>query len=104
MSIHLSKELRKQYGKRSLPVRKGDEAKETRGSRKGLKVKVAEVNLGSLTIYLEGQVRDKVSGRKVPIPFKPANLQLVEAKLADKKRAAIVERAKAARAKIGVKK
>jgi large subunit ribosomal protein L24 len=34
-SAHLSKELRKQWNKRSLPVRKGDEVKIMRGKFKG---------------------------------------------------------------------
>ena len=102
MSVHLSKDLRKQLGKRALSVRKGDEVKVVRGSKKGLKGKVADVDLNGLVVYLEGQLRTKVSGRKTPLPFKPANLLLTDAKISDKKRAAIIERAKAA--KIVVKK
>ncbi len=94
LSVHLSKDLRKQLGKRALPLRKGDEVKVIRGSKKGLKGKVAEVDLRNIVIYLEGQLREKVSGRKVPIPFKPANLLLTDAKLTDKKREAIIQRAK----------
>ncbi len=97
LSTHLSKDLRKQFGKRALPVRKGDEVKVIRGAKKGLKGKVADVSLSKTAVYLEGQIRDKVSGRKVAIPFKPANLLLTDVKLNDKKRVAIIERAKAAK-------
>src|SRR3989344_4214193 len=62
MSVHLSKDLRKQLGKRALSVRKGDEVKVVRGSKKGLKGKVADVDLNGLVVYLEGQLRTKVSG------------------------------------------
>ncbi len=101
LSTHLSKDLRKQFGKRALPVRKGDEVKVIRGAKKGLKGKVADVSLSKTAVYLEGQIRDKVSGRKVAIPFKPANLLLTDVKLTDKKRVAIIERAKAAKQKGG---
>ena len=94
VSVHLSKDLRKQLRKRSLPIRKGDEVKVIRGKKKGLKGKVAEVDLSALSIYLEGQLREKISGRKVPLPFRPSNLQLTDVKLTDKKRVAIIERAK----------
>lgn len=94
VSVHLSKDLRKQLRKRSLSVRKGDEVKVIRGSKKGIKGKVADVKLKSLTIFIEGQVREKVSGRKVPIGFRPSNLQLTDVKLSDKKRTAIIDRAR----------
>ena len=101
VSAHLSKDLRKQYGKRSLPLRKGDEVKVVRGSQFGLKAKVSQVNLNYLRVYLEGQLREKTGGKKSPIPFHPSNLLITEAKLTDKKREALVARAKSAK---GVKK
>lgn len=100
VSVHLSKDLRKQFGKRALPLRKGDEVKVIRGKKKGLKGKVANIDLHHSVIYLEGQLREKVSGRKVPIPFRTANLLLTEAKISDKKREAIIQRAKSEKAKI----
>lgn len=99
IGVHLSKELRNQFGKRSLPLRKGDEVKILRGSKYGLKAKVAEVNLDDLTVYLEGQLREKTAGKKVPVPFQASNLMITDAKLTDKKRAALVERAKASKSK-----
>jgi len=97
VSAHLSKDLRKQYGKRSLPLRKGDEVKVVRGSQSGLKAKVSQVDLNYLRVYLEGQLREKVGGKKSPIPFRPSNLLITEAKLTDKKREALVARAKSAK-------
>ncbi len=101
VSVHLSRDLKKQLGKRALSVRKGDEVKVLRGEKKGLKAKVAEVDLKNSIIYLEGQLGEKVSGRKVPLQFKPANLLLTEAKISDKKREAIIQRAKAGKQKGG---
>ncbi|HIJ98863.1 TPA: 50S ribosomal protein L24 [archaeon] len=94
VAVHLSKDLKKQLGKRALAVRKGDEVKIVRGAKKGLKAKVAEVDLKNSIIYLEGQLTEKVSGRKVPLKFRPSNLLLTEAKISDKKREAIIQRAK----------
>ncbi len=102
VSVHLSKDLRKQYGRRSLPVRKGDEVKVLRGSHSGLKAKVSDVNVAKIRIYLEGQLRNKAAGKKAAIPFHPSNLLLTDAKLGDKKREAIISRSKSG--KIGVKK
>lgn len=101
VSVHLSKDLRKQYQKRSLPLRKGDEVKVMRGSNAGLKAKVSKIDLSRIRIYLEGQLRNKAGGKKVPIPFQPSNLLITEAKLADKEREAIVARSRASK---GVKK
>ena len=73
-------------------MRKGDEVKVLRGSSAGLKAKVSEVDLNRVRIYLEGQLRSKVAGKKAPIPFQPSNLMITDAKLADKEREAIVKR------------
>lgn len=43
MSAHLSKDLRKKYGVRALPVRKDDEVTIVRGTHKGTKGKITSV-------------------------------------------------------------
>ena len=45
LSAHLSKELRQKYGKRNLPLRKGDEVLVMRGFFRKKKAKVSLVNL-----------------------------------------------------------
>ncbi len=87
LSAHLSKELRKKYGKRSFPLRKGDEVLVMRGSFKKKKAKVSIVNLKSSIIFLEGLQRQKKDGTKVNVPFHPSNLQIQSLSLDDKKRA-----------------
>lgn len=86
VSVNLSKELRKKYGKRNLPVRKGDNVKIMRGKFKNKKGKVLEVNLKKSKITVEGiQVR-KQDGSNVNFKLKPSNLQITELMLDDKSR------------------
>lgn len=86
MSAHLSKELRKKYGRRAAPVRKGDEVKVMRGSFADKKAKVADVNLKTLKVQLEGITRQKKDGTKVSVGFSPSILQIVAIETGDKER------------------
>jgi large subunit ribosomal protein L24 len=86
LSAHLSKELRKKHGKRSLPLRKGDEVLVMRGSFRKKKAKVSSVNLKEGFAVLEGIQRSRKDGTKVNIPFHPSNLQIQTPNLDDKKR------------------
>lgn len=92
VSAHLSKELRAQLKKRSLPLRKGDEVKIMRGKFSGKTGKVAEVDLKKLKIFIDGVTRKKADGKEVKIPFRPSNLLITRAELSDKKRQKIIER------------
>jgi len=86
LSMHLSKELRKKHGKRSMPARKGDEVLVMRGSSYGKKAKIASVNYKTQKIYLEGIQRSKRDGSKILIPFSPRSLQIQALDLSDKER------------------
>ena len=90
LSAHLSRELRKKYGKRSLPLRKGDEVLVMRGAFKKRKAKVQ--NLFRLKITLEGIQRTKKDGAKIPVLFHPRALQIITVNLEDKERLAAVMR------------
>jgi len=76
LSANLSKELRKKYGKRSLPIRKGDEVLVMRGAFKKKKAKVLEVDLKNSVVSLEGLQRAKKEGSKVNVWFHPSVLQI----------------------------
>src|SRR3990167_4812154 len=65
LSANLSKDLRIKYGKRNLPLRKGDEALIMRGSFKKKNAKVTSVDLKNSRIALEGIQRNKKDGSKV---------------------------------------
>jgi len=86
LSVHLSKDLRKKYGKRNISVRKGDEVLVMRGSSRKKKAKVVSVNYRTLKISLEGLQRTKKDGSKVFMLFSPRNLQIQSLDLSDRKR------------------
>src|SRR3989344_1567287 len=84
LSAHLSKDLRQKYGKRNLPLRKGDEVLVMRGFFKKKKAKVSNVDLKNALVTLEGLQRAKKDGSKVNIWFRPSNLQIIILELTDK--------------------
>jgi len=94
VSAHLSEVLRSRFGKRSLPLRKGDDVKVMRGSDKGFKGKVERIDLKTSKVYVEGLNVKKVDGSEVLKPIEPSNLLITEPKMEDKRRQLIVERSK----------
>lgn len=86
LSAHLSKELKDKYGKRNLPLRKGDEVLIMRGAFKKKKAKVTSVNLRDSLIALENIQRTKKDGSKVNVMFHPSVLKIVTLTLDDKRR------------------
>jgi len=92
MSANLSKELRKKYGRRSFPLRKGDMVKVMRGKFKGKTGKVSEVDLKKLIVSIEGIQRQKKDGTKMNVYFNPSNLQIQELNLEDRKREIALKR------------
>ncbi|MDO8563726.1 MAG: 50S ribosomal protein L24 [Nanoarchaeota archaeon] len=86
LSANLSKALRELHGKRSLPLKTGDEVLVMRGKFKKKSAKVASVDLKKRFAYLEGIQRTKREGTKVNIPFHPSILQITSLNLEDKRR------------------
>ena len=86
LSAQLSEALRKKYGKRSLPLRKGDEVLVMRGSFSEKKGKISIVDLKNSRVAIEGLQRSKQDGSKVNIFFQPSNLQIISLNTDDKKR------------------
>ncbi len=86
LSSNISKELRKKYGKKSIPLRKNDIVKIMRGKFKKKKGKIIMVNLKKQWAYIEGIQKSKKDGSKVNIPLNASNLQIQELNLEDKKR------------------
>ncbi len=86
VSVHLSLDLRKKYGMRSIRARKGDKVKVVRGQHKGKKGKVESVNLKDSRITISGIEVTKKDGTKSHYPFQPSNLIIEELDLSDKKR------------------
>jgi large subunit ribosomal protein L24 len=92
LSANLSKELRKKYGKRNLPLRKGDEVLVMRGAFKKKKAKITSVDLKKTRVALEGIQRTKKEGSKVNVYFHPRVLQIQTLNLDDKQRLAALNR------------
>jgi large subunit ribosomal protein L24 len=97
LSAHLAPEISKKYGRRSLPVRKGDKVRMLRGDFKKLEGDVIEVDLKRYKVKVSGVSTAKADGTEVAKPVAPSNLMII--KLAsDKEREKILERSKKAAA------
>lgn len=92
MSVNLSPELREEYERRSLPVRKGDTVKVLRGDFKDHEGKVETVDLKNYRIMIEGVNVQKPDGNQVYHPVHPSNLMIMEMELDDDERNEILER------------
>lgn len=86
LNANLSQELRKKYGKRSFPLRKGDEVLVMRGSFKKKKSKISSLELKRTQVTLENLQRSKKDGTKVNVYFAPSNLKILTLNLDDKRR------------------
>nr|AJS12200.1 50S ribosomal protein L24P [uncultured archaeon] len=86
VSAHLSKELRKQYGLRSIIARVGDKVKVMRGQFKKTVGKIEEIDSKKAKAYVTGVELIKKDGSKAKYPVHASNLMLLELNLDDKKR------------------
>ncbi len=92
MRAHLSKDLRKKYGKRSTGIRKGDRVKIIRGEFKKHEGKVEKIELRNAKVFVSGVETTKKDGTKKLLPLEPSCLALTELNLDDKLRQKILER------------
>lgn len=86
MSTVLKPELREEFGRRRIQVKKGDKVKVMRGSHKGKKGKVEKVNLEDYTVEIKDIERETQDQERVNIKFHPSNLIITKLELKDKKR------------------
>ena len=89
---HLSKDLRKKYGKRNMGVRKGDKVKIMRGQFKKHEGKVERLDLKKSLVFVSGADSTKKDGTKRLMPTHPSNLMITELNLDDKIRQQLLER------------
>ncbi|MEM5798374.1 MAG: 50S ribosomal protein L24 [Candidatus Aenigmatarchaeota archaeon] len=92
VSAHLSAELRKKYGRRSLPLRKGDEVEIEVGDKKGFKGKVERISLRDAKVWIEGLKMKKADGSEVLRPINASNLKIISLNLDDKKRMEVLSK------------
>ena len=86
MNVHLSKELREKYGRRSVVLRVGDKIKVLRGQFKKKEGKVERIDRNNEKIFVTGVDMVKKDGTKVLKPIRPSNMLIVDLELGDKKR------------------
>ncbi len=92
MGVKLSEELREQYKRRSLPVKKGDTIKVMRGDFKDHEGKIERVDLRNYRVMIEGMSVQKPDGNKVYHAVHPSNIMIIELDMEDDERNDIVER------------
>ncbi|KAJ2725490.1 60S ribosomal protein L26A [Coemansia sp. Benny D115] len=96
MSSALSKDLRKKYEVRSIPVRTGDEVIVTRGANKGREGKVVSVYRKKWVIHIDRLVREKSNGATTPIGIHPSNVAITALKLTKDREEILARKAKKA--------
>jgi large subunit ribosomal protein L24 len=95
MHSHLSKTLRKKYGKRAVGLRKGDKVKIMRGQYKKKTGKVERIDLKKNLAYVSDIEVIRKDGSKRLIGVYPSKLMIEELNLEDKRRAKAIEGRKA---------
>ncbi|MBI4010347.1 MAG: 50S ribosomal protein L24 [Candidatus Aenigmarchaeota archaeon] len=92
LSAHLSKELRQEFKRRALPLRKGDEVEIVKGKYASKTGKIAKVDLNNYKVYIEGITRRRTVGTEVQVPIHPSNLEITNLSLNDEFRRKILQR------------
>jgi len=91
MSAPLSKELRKKFDIKSMPVVKGDTVQVARGKFKKWAGKVTQVYRKKFVIYIETVKREKTNGDSKFVGIHPSKVQITHLNMNNKGRQAIVE-------------
>jgi large subunit ribosomal protein L24 len=86
LHAHLSKELSKKYGIRSIRIRKGDRVKVMRGSLRKQEGKVEDVNTRKGSILIDKAERTKRDGSVIKIPIQASNVLIIDLNVDDKLR------------------
>ena len=89
---HLSKDLRKKYGKRDIGLRKGDKVKIMRGQFKKHEGKIEMIDLKKTRVFVSGVEITKKDGSKKLLALNPSNIMITELNLDDKFRQKALER------------
>jgi large subunit ribosomal protein L24 len=85
MAVPLSRELRTRYGRRSLPVRKGDTVRVLAGSYStvGEERRVAKVDREHYRLTLDNVTTKTADAKLKPLPIRPSHLVLTKLNLSD---------------------
>lgn len=80
MSASLSKDLRKKYGIRSIPIRKDDEVSVVRGSNKGTRGKIIQVQRKKFAVHIDKLTKTKANGAPFQVGINPSNVVITKLK------------------------
>lgn len=83
LTLALSRELRTRYGRRRLPVRKGDTVKILQGSYVGREERVARVIRRDYALVLDNVTLKKADAKLKQFPITPGHLMITKLNLAD---------------------
>eukprot|EP01010_Urceolus_cornutus_P000806 NODE_1314_length_970_cov_388.252986_g1010_i0.p1 GENE.NODE_1314_length_970_cov_388.252986_g1010_i0~~NODE_1314_length_970_cov_388.252986_g1010_i0.p1 ORF type:complete len:157 (-),score=40.64 NODE_1314_length_970_cov_388.252986_g1010_i0:181-651(-) len=81
MSAPLSRDLRKKYNVRSLPVRKEDDVRVMSGSHKGREGKIICCYRKRWKIHIDKITREKANGTPVQVGIHPSSVLIIKLKL-----------------------
>jgi ribosomal protein uL24 len=83
MTVPLSRELRRRFGRRHVPVRKGDTVRILSGSYAGREERVAKVNRRSYAVTIEGVTLKTAEEKLKPLTLRTSHLVITRLNLAD---------------------
>lgn len=83
MAVSLSRDLRARYGRRQLPVRKGDTVRILSGSYKGREERVAKVQRRRYAVTLDNVTGKTGESKLKPLPIRLSHLVLTRLNLSD---------------------
>lgn len=86
VSASVSKEIRADVGKRTLPVKTGDKVRVVRGDFTGHEGKILSVDYTSYKVTIEEVTLAKPDGTNSYLPVDPSNLVIIDADLKDDRR------------------
>lgn len=86
LSAPISKDLKKEYNVRNVPVRKGDSVRVMAGQFKSQSGKVSKVSLSKIRVYVDGVGVKRSDGTLSMYPIHPSNLMITKLDTTDKAR------------------
>ena len=88
----LSKQLRKNYTRRSIRIMTDDTVKVIRGEYKGITGKVTKISTESNSVAIEGNKKEKLKGEKIDVYIHSTNVIITSLNTDDKWRLKILEK------------
>ena len=92
LGAHLSEDLRKKYGKRSVRVTEGDSVKILRGEYRSVDGKVNKVSTEKNSVAIEGIKKEQTRGEKYDVYIHTSNLVVTSLNTGDGWRTAKIEK------------